>query len=78
MNIGQGISAEKPKLDLMLQVAAGSGSKFARSMLLHLFKRDELQDCSISGRPSNFHKGDPKPQLDPIRMGAIIGIFNIV
>lgn len=58
----------------MLELShAKSPTVYARELLRQLFEPGELAGTSITGKQSNAHKDKgAKPQLDPIRVNAVI------
>ncbi|XP_033122016.1 uncharacterized protein LOC117121029 [Anneissia japonica] len=73
VDIGHGILMERGALLCATQSSEGP-TKLVRSLFRSLFKVEEVVGKSITGRKSNAHltTTEPKEQLDPQRIGAII------
>lgn len=68
-----GIKVSRALLLLLDMGPTKSPTVYARELLRLVFSSEELVGKSITGKQSNAHKDKPaKPQLDPVRVNAVI------
>ncbi|XP_040070044.2 uncharacterized protein LOC115324800 isoform X1 [Ixodes scapularis] len=68
-----GFMVSKSLLKMVELGPTKTATSYARELLRQIFPEEELMGKSISGKQSNAQKDkDAKPQLDPVRVNAVV------